>query len=318
MDPNLPPNLIPVLLAVAAMVVVATLVLRGIGTGMKREPIVTIIRAAIQLGILALILRVVFSSMWLVVGWLLVMLTVAIITSTRRIGWSKEILLTAAAAITLSSVLTIGLVVASGAIQSGTQYVLAFGGIVIGNMMSITSLTARRLREHYRDSRDEIAGWLALGAPPRKAAARFRGLSVHHAIFPTVDSTKTTGLVTLPGAFVGAIFGGSDPVEAGLFQLIVLSGIMFGGAIAASTVVWILGAPTVLPNPREDEEKAKRSERHSEGRADEPDEDDEPEQDAPDSEASDDDHARAEAELEARSSAPSGTSGDRDARSSSN
>lgn len=84
------------------MVVVATIVLRGIGTGMKREPIVAIVRAAIQLGILALILRVVFSSMWLVVGWLLVMLTVAIITSTRRIGWSKEILVTAAAAITLS------------------------------------------------------------------------------------------------------------------------------------------------------------------------------------------------------------------------
>lgn len=40
------------------------------------------------------------------------------------------------------------------------------------------------------------------------------------------DQTKTTGLVTLPGAFVGAIFGGVSPLEAGRFQIVVLAAIM--------------------------------------------------------------------------------------------
>lgn len=249
MDATTPLGIALVLAVVAGMVLVATLLLRAIGAGTKLEPLIAIARAAVQLALLALILRLVFSSMWLVVGWLCVMLAVAIVTSTRRIGWSREVLLAAAAAISLSAVVTLGVVVASGAIGFGTQYVLAFGGIVIGNVMSITSVTAKRLREHLRDSRDEIEGMLALGATPRQAAERFRGASVAHALIPTVDSTSTTGLVTLPGAFVGAIFAGADPLEAGLFQLVVLGGIMFGGAIAGATVSWILGAPKTLPAP---------------------------------------------------------------------
>lgn len=51
-----------------------------------------------------------------------------------------------------------------------------------------------------------------------------------------MDQAKTTGLVTLPGAFVGAIFGGVSPLEAGRFQIVVLAGLMTAGAISASFV----------------------------------------------------------------------------------
>ena len=53
------------------------------------------------------------------------------------------------------------------------------------------------------------------------------------ALIPATDQMKTTGLVTLPGAFVGAIFGGVSPLEAGRFQLVVLAAIMAAGAITA-------------------------------------------------------------------------------------
>ena len=46
------------------------------------------------------------------------------------------------------------------------------------------------------------------------------------AVLPNLDQTKSTGLVTLPGAFVGALFGGASPVEAAQFQLVVLAAIM--------------------------------------------------------------------------------------------
>jgi putative ABC transport system permease protein len=40
----------------------------------------------------------------------------------------------------------------------------------------------------------------------------------------------------LPGAFVGAIFGGVSPLEAGRFQVVVLAAIMAAGAITAVVV----------------------------------------------------------------------------------
>ena len=60
-------------------------------------------------------------------------------------------------------------------------------------------------------------------------------------LIPATDQTKTTGLVTLPGAFVGAIFGGLSPLEAGRFQIVVLASIMAAAAITAVVVARGLG-----------------------------------------------------------------------------
>ena len=63
----------------------------------------------------------------------------------------------------------------------------------------------------------------------------------HAAMIPSTDQTKTTGLVTLPGAFVGAIFGGLSPLEAGRFQVVVLAAIMATASLTAVLVALGLG-----------------------------------------------------------------------------
>ena len=82
-----------------------------------------------------------------------------------------------------------------------------------------------------------MEGWLALGATPRQSTAALAKQAIYSALIPTTDQTRTTGLVTLPGAFVGAIFGGVSPLEAGRFQIVVLAAIMAAGAITASMLV---------------------------------------------------------------------------------
>lgn len=57
-----------------------------------------------------------------------------------------------------------------------------------------------------------------------------------------------TGLVTLPGAFVGAVFGGLPVVEAALFQLVVLACLLAAGAVAVALWSLLLGAPARLPD----------------------------------------------------------------------
>ena len=55
--------------------------------------------------------------------------------------------------------------------------------------------------------------------------------SVAEAIIPTVDNTRTVGLVTLPGAFVGVLLGGGSALQAGASQVLVLLGILAGQAV---------------------------------------------------------------------------------------
>lgn len=240
-------DIVRTLVLVAGMAIATAVLLRVARVPVGWDPIVAIARAIAQLAALALILTWVFSDLAWTFVWLAIMAVVAIITSTRRIGWSWHVLGAVSVAIVSALAVTVALVFGTGTIELGPQYLLAVGGILTGNMMNVASLSAKRLREQYVEHRDEIEGWLALGATPRRATRRFRGASAAFSLIPTLDSTKTTGLVTLPGAFVGSIFAGADPVQAGLFQLVVLAGIAFGGAIVAVITTEALGAPKTLP-----------------------------------------------------------------------
>lgn len=239
------------LIFVAALAVAAALLLRVARVPVGWDPVWPLVRAVAQLALLALILTWVFSSLATTFAWLGVMTVVAIVTATTRIGWSWGVLGAVALAIVAALATTVGLVFGTGTISLGPQYLLAIGGIVAGNMMTTASLSAKRLREQLTEHRDEIEGWLALGATPRRAAARFRARAAAFSLIPTFDQTKVTGIVTLPGAFVGSLFAGANPLQAGLFQLVVLAAIAFGGSIVAVTVTALLGAPRTLPLPDE-------------------------------------------------------------------
>jgi len=144
-------------------------------------------------------------------------------------------------------VVTFVVVFATGAIDFTARYALAIGGIVIGNAMSIATLAGRRFTEAIDDHWDEVEGWLALGATPRQSTLEQARAAVYSALIPSVDQTKTTGLVTLPGAFVGAIFGGASPLEAGRFQVVVLASIMAAGSVTAVVLLRSLRGVKVRP-----------------------------------------------------------------------
>lgn len=211
-------------------------------------PAIAVLRGALQLGLISLVLGgVITSPMWVACA-LLVMFAVAVVTATRRIGFTRGHLLLVAGGIAFGTLVTLGVVFATGAIDAEPRYLLAIGGIVIGNTMSIATLAGRQLSRSVRDRWEEVEGWLALGATPRQATADLARAAVHSALIPSTDQTKTTGLVTLPGAFVGAIFGGVSPLEAGRFQIVVLASLMAAGSLAA--VVLVRGLAPAALRPR--------------------------------------------------------------------
>lgn len=55
-----------------------------------------------------------------------------------------------------------------------------------------------------------------------------------------LDQTRTVGLVTLPGAFVGMLLGGASPVEAGAVQLFVLVALVALMAVQVVAVAMVL------------------------------------------------------------------------------
>jgi putative ABC transport system permease protein len=71
--------------------------------------------------------------------------------------------------------------------------------------------------------------------------------AMRDALIPNLDQTRSTGIVTLPGAFIGALFGGASPVEAARFQVVVLSGILLAQTVASFVLTRRLSRMTVIP-----------------------------------------------------------------------
>ncbi|MCU1509215.1 MAG: hypothetical protein JWQ12_1480 [Glaciihabitans sp.] len=240
-----PANLPQTLIAVVILLTVAVTTLVFFRVRLLSAAPIAILRAALQLAIVSVLLTGVISSpVWVGVA-LLVMLVAAAFTAAQRVGFTWRRLAAVAASIAGSSSIALVVVFATGAIDFAPRYMLAIGGIVIGNCMTVASLAGQRMTESVALRWDEVEGWLSLGATPRRSTAELARLAVARALTPTIDQTKTSGLVTLPGAFVGAVFAGASPLEAGRFQLVVLAAILAAGAPSAVGFL-LLDAPRTL------------------------------------------------------------------------
>lgn len=210
-------------LAVLPLLTAALAARAGIGLGW--EPVVVLLRATVQLGVVAVLLRGVLTVPWTVVAFIALMLTTASWTSGGRIGGLWHGRRAAALGVVAGAVVALGLALGLGLVGLDTRHVVALGGIVIGGAMNAATLAGRRFLHAGALRRDEVEGWLALGAQPVRAYQEIARQSVREALVPNLDQTRSTGLVTLPGAFVGALFGGASPVDAAKFQLVVLAAI---------------------------------------------------------------------------------------------
>ncbi len=222
-----------------ALCLALTLVLRRVwGVDQWADPAVALLRALVQLAILASVLSLAITQVAYVFLALLVMLGFGIWTSSKRLGADRHTVLLVAVSMTSAVAVSVLAVFLTGALEFTGQNLLAFGGIITGNAMSIVTLSGRRLAQDSAEHWGEIEGWLALGATNRRAVRPIASRAMSEALIPNVDQTRVTGIVTMPGAFVGAVFAGASPLEAGRFQLLVLAGIMATGTIAAALVMW--------------------------------------------------------------------------------
>lgn len=220
-------------MGIIALVAITTTLLVLNGSPRPWAPAAAVLRGTAQLAAISFVLSsIIHDPFWIGVA-LLVMFSVATWTAARRLGRLRDMFLPVATSMATGIVVTLTVVFATRAIEFSPRYALAIGGIVIGNAMTMATLSGRRFVELTDDHWEEVEGWLAIGATPRAATRDLVIRAVHASVMPTTDQTRTTGLVTLPGAFVGAVFGGVSPLEAGRFQIVVLASIITCGVIVA-------------------------------------------------------------------------------------
>lgn len=220
---------------------------RWAGIGLRWAPLLALVRATVQLGAIAVLLRGIISVPWTVLAFIALMLSTASFTAGGRIGAMPHGRRYATLGVVVGSLTALGLVLVLRLVHLDVRHVVAISGIVIGGAMSAATLSGRHFLHAARLRRDEVEGWLALGAMPQQAYGEIGRTAVREALLPNLDQTRSTGLVTLPGAFVGALFGGAGPVEAAKFQLVVLAALALAMTICGIVVTRLAGrSPYVI------------------------------------------------------------------------
>jgi putative ABC transport system permease protein len=214
---------------------------RWAGVGLGWFPLVVVVRAAVQLIVLALLLKGILAVPWTVAAFVLLMLTTASWTSARRIRelWHGRRI--AVAGVLSGAAVALVVIFGLRLVAFDVRDLVAVAGIVIGNSMSAATLAGRNFRRSSGARRPEIEAWLSLGATPSVAHEEIGHEAVRESLLPTLDQTKSTGLVTLPGAFVGALFGGASPIQAAQFQLVVLAGVALAMTLTGIVVTRLAG-----------------------------------------------------------------------------
>ncbi|MFJ2618344.1 ABC transporter permease [Glutamicibacter sp. NPDC087344] len=203
-----------------------------------KQVVFAVARALVQMILVALVISQVSRSWPLACAFLLLMLVVATLTATRRIGhlaWWVP-----ASAILAGVLPVVGLMLGFGVLPFSALAMIAVVGQLIGGAMSAVNLAGRRLHQELEQRAGEVEAALALGFGTRDARNLIARPVASEALLPGIDQTRTVGTVTLPGAFVGLVLGGASPLEAGLVQLIVLVNLMVVQAIAVSVIAELI------------------------------------------------------------------------------
>ncbi|MEO8851654.1 MAG: ABC transporter permease [Allobranchiibius sp.] len=236
---------------IVLLLTIACFVLRLAWVPHLRDVVVASLRAVVQLTIIAFALRGVFQAPLAVIGVITLMFSVACWTAARRLkghlNATRAVIVSIAAGATVAVTIIVGL----PSLSRDVRTLVAVCGIVIGGSMTAATLSGRRFTQGLQDRRDEVEAWLSIGATPRQAARDIARSSIYEALVPALDQTRTVGLVTLPGAFVGALLGGASAADAARFQIVVLVGLLCAEAITATSLLWFIGAPDTLPTQHE-------------------------------------------------------------------
>ncbi|XP_016543111.1 protein ALUMINUM SENSITIVE 3 isoform X3 [Capsicum annuum] len=202
--------------------------------GLEGEMIYSVFRAFLQLSIIGFVLQFIFSQKnagWIILAYLF-MVTIAGYTAGQRAKHVPRGKYIAGVSILAGTAVTMFLLVILNVFPFTPRYIIPVAGMMVGNAMTVTGVTMKKLRDDIKIQMSLVETALALGATPRQATLQQVKRSLVIALSPVLDNAKTVGLISLPGAMTGLIMGGSSPLEAIQLQIVVMNML-----IGASTIL---------------------------------------------------------------------------------
>lgn len=237
-----------VAIAIAVLIAMMQVCYRISGVKLSRQSIIAVARACVQLTLAALLITAVVTSLWASALAVIVMFVVAVLTTTSRSGATDLRARQAAAIAMLAGLIPVLIILTlTGVVPPKGVAIIPTAGIIIGNVMSVHTLVSRRAFDALREEKPLYEAGLSIGLLPKDAVAEVISRRLPESLIPVLDQTRTAGMVTLPGAFIGVMLGGGSAVQAATAQVVVSTSILAAQAVTSAVEQRMICARRLLP-----------------------------------------------------------------------
>ncbi len=239
----------------------AFLILNGILSlwlhlGLERKLAIASARMVVQLVLVGLLLKSLFS---ILSPWLTLLVAFFMVLFAGREVWARQDrklhgawgfgLGTGAMAFAGAGITLIALTTMIGSDPWWTpRFALPILGMVLGNTMTGVSLALDSLHTSVARERVAIEAQLLLGADRWQALRPVLRRALRAGFMPIINAMAATGVVSLPGMMTGQILSGVDPTEAVKYQLLVM--FLIGGATGLGVLLATFGSVWRLSDDR--------------------------------------------------------------------
>jgi putative ABC transport system permease protein len=235
------------LILAAGLIVVLALFSWRMQLGLVGQLLIAALRTTVQLLLIGVVLKALFSHVHL--GFMALMAAIMLLAAGKEVmsrqkrkfagGWGFGV---GTLSMFLSS-FTITLFALNFIVGVdpwyAPQYAIPLLGMLLGNTMNGISIGLDRLTNAAWDGRTQIEGRLMLGHNWSQAVGRIRSQSIRSGLIPIINSMAAAGLVSLPGMMTGQILGGSPPMEAVKYQILIMFLIAGGTGFGTMVAVWL-------------------------------------------------------------------------------
>ncbi len=216
-----------------------------------KDLIVSIFRMVLQLIGIGIYLQYLFeiNSIWLNGIWVLLMMIIANATIIKRAGLRRRVIFPTSFLSILISTSTVGilLLLSVGVTPLyDAPYMIPMVGMILGNSLQGNIIALDRFYSSIRNEKDIYELYLFNGATRGEALRPFINRALTAAISPAIAGMMTIGLVSLPGMMTGQILGGTVPVEAIKYQIVIMVAIFL--ALFFSVLLNLTLSPRVTFN----------------------------------------------------------------------
>ncbi len=221
----------------ASLVAVSAAISLALRLGLAGRLLLGTVRTIVQLLLLGMVLKWIFEhdQWYFIVGLLSAMSLVAAVAAIRRVERTYAGLLVDSVVAIWVSAWCVTAVGVFGVVQvpreQMAQYAIPLLGMILHNTLNGISLGIDRMTSELADKRAEVETLLALGATRWEAAQGAMRRAVRTGLVPTINTMMVIGVVSIPGMMTGQLLAGVEPIQAGMYQMVIMFMIAAGASL---------------------------------------------------------------------------------------